>query len=57
MAKKKSAKKKAGTKAASGKKNSLVKNINRRKRAGKSRTKKDSTISSEAYKDMQNGWK
>ena len=42
-----------GKKAA---KNSLVGNINRRKKAGTSRSKKDSTISEEAYADMQNGW-
>lgn len=46
MAKKKSAKKK----------NSLVGNINKRKKAGKSRSKKKSTISKEAYSDMQKGW-
>jgi hypothetical protein len=38
------------------KKNSLVENINRRKRAGKSRPRSASTISSEAYQDMQAGW-
>jgi hypothetical protein len=37
-------------------KNSLVANINRRKKAGKSRSKKDSTISPEAYSEMQKGW-
>ncbi len=41
---------------ASRKKNSLVANINRRKRAGKSRSKKRSTVSSAAYADMQRGW-
>ncbi|MBL9090146.1 MAG: hypothetical protein JNL96_02910 [Planctomycetaceae bacterium] len=46
MAKKKSAKQK----------NSLVGNINNRKKAGKSRSKKNSTISREAYADMQSGW-
>jgi len=35
---------------------SLVKNINKRKKAGTSRSKKNSTISKEAYKDMQKGW-
>jgi hypothetical protein len=35
---------------------SLVENINKRKKAGKSRSKKDSTISKEAYADMQAGW-
>ena len=47
-----STKKKAGAKP----KNSLVGNINRRKKAGKSRAKKDSTISPEAYDQMQKGW-
>lgn len=37
-------------------KNSLVANINRRKRAGKSRPKSKSTISRKAYRDMQKGW-
>ena len=49
MAKKKSAKRKTA-------KNSLVANINRRKKAGKSRAKKDSTISPEAYANMKQGW-
>jgi hypothetical protein len=48
------AKKKAKRKSA--KKNSLVANINRRKKAGKSRTKKKSTISDDAYDQMQKGW-
>ena len=38
------------------KKNSLVNNINKRKKAGKSRSKKKSTITKKAYKDMQAGW-
>ena len=38
-------------------KNSLVNNINKRKKAGTSRSKKNSTISPKAYKDMQKGWK
>jgi hypothetical protein len=61
--KKKSAKKKTaktgGKKAAKkkpAKKNSLVGNINKRKKAGKSRAKKDSTISADAYEQMQEGW-
>ena len=37
-------------------KNSLVGNINKRKKAGTSRSKTDSTISPQAYKDMQLGW-
>jgi len=35
---------------------SLVKHINNRKAAGTSRSKKNSTISDKAYKDMQKGW-
>mgnify|MGYP001389715337 FL=1 len=35
---------------------SLVKNINKRKKAGTSRSKKNTTISDKAYKDMQAGW-
>ena len=35
---------------------SLVKNINKRKNAGTSRSKKNSTVSPKAYKDMQKGW-
>jgi hypothetical protein len=38
------------------KKNSLVANINRRKKAGASRSKKQSTVSPEAYQEMQRGW-
>ena len=37
-------------------KNSLVKNMNARKKSGKSRTKKNSTVSPSAYKDMKAGW-
>jgi len=37
-------------------KNSLVGNINKRKKAGTSRSKKKSTVSSKAYSDMQKGW-
>lgn len=36
---------------------SLVRNINRRKKLGISRSKKKSTISAKAYKDMKNKWK
>ena len=36
---------------------SLVANINRRKKLGISRSKKNSTISKDAYKAMQNNWK
>lgn len=41
---------------ASKRKNSLVNNINRRKRAGKSRPKSRSTVSKGAYAEMQKGW-
>ncbi|MDY7231988.1 hypothetical protein [Hyalangium rubrum] len=37
-------------------KNSLVENINRRKRAGTSRSKRKSTVSKKAYRNMQRGW-
>lgn len=37
-------------------KNSLVANINRRKKAGTSRSKKNSTVSAEAYAQMKQGW-
>jgi hypothetical protein len=37
-------------------KNSLVGNINKRKRAGKSRSKSKSTVSRDAYREMQEGW-
>lgn len=45
-----------GGKTKSGEKNSLVANINRRKKAGKSRSKAKSTISDDAYEEMQKGW-
>tara|TARA_E500000318_G_C3413814_1_gene154632 strand:+ start:191 stop:331 length:141 start_codon:yes stop_codon:yes gene_type:complete len=35
---------------------SLVENINKRRRAGKSRSKKNSTITAKAYSDMKKGW-
>jgi hypothetical protein len=38
-------------------KNSLVKNINRRKKKGISRSKKNSTISKKSYTALQKGWK
>ncbi len=41
---------------ASRKKSSLVENINRRKKAGTNRSKKRSTVSREAYAEMQKGW-
>ena len=36
---------------------SLVRNINRRKIAGTSRSKKKSTVSKKAYSAMKRGWK
>lgn len=38
------------------KKTSLVDNINKRKKAGKSRPKSRSTVSSESYDQMEKGW-
>ena len=35
---------------------SLVKNMNKRKKADTSRSKKDSTVSPKAFKDMKAGW-
>jgi hypothetical protein len=35
---------------------SLVKNMNKRKKAGTSRPKSKSTVSDKAYKDMKKGW-
>lgn len=37
-------------------KNSLVGNINRRRRLGISRDKDDSTVSHESYERMKKGW-
>ena len=39
-----------------GVKNSLVNNINARKKKRKSRSKKRSTVSKKAYDKMQNNW-
>ncbi len=38
------------------KKNSLVNNINKRKKAGKSRPKSRSTVSKDSYANMEAGW-
>lgn len=38
------------------KKNSLVANINRKKKAGTSLPKEKSTVSSKAYGEMKKGW-
>jgi hypothetical protein len=40
-----------------GVKNSLVNNINARKKKGTSRPKKKSTVSKKAYKKMKTNWK
>ena len=64
---KKAATKKASTKKAAAKKgstgknklgvkNSLVNNINAKKKEGKSHSKKDSTVDKESYKNMENNW-
>jgi len=39
------------------KKNSLVANINKRKKAGTSKPKSKSTVSKKAYSAMKKGWK
>lgn len=46
----------AAKKKSSTKKNSLVNNINKRKKAGKSRPKSAGTVSKESYSDMKKGW-
>jgi hypothetical protein len=38
------------------KKNSLVNNINKRKKAGKSRPKSKSSVGKESYSEMEKGW-
>ena len=38
------------------KKNSLVNNINKKKKAGTSKSKSKSTISKKAYDDMEKNW-
>ena len=53
---KKKAKKGSAKKNKLGVKNSLVNNINARKRKGKSRPKKKSTISKKSYSKMKNNW-
>ena len=37
--------------------NSLVNNINARKKSGTSNSKKDSTVSKRSYEAMERGWK
>ncbi len=39
-----------------GVKNSLVNNINAKKKKGTSKSKKNSTISKESYDEMENNW-
>ena len=53
---KKKAKKHSSKKNKLGVKNSLVNNINARKRKGISRNKKKSTVSKKSYKKMKNNW-
>lgn len=50
-------KKGSGKKNQLGVKNSLVNNINARRKKGISRKKKKSTISKKSYDDMENGWR
>lgn len=53
---KKKAKKSSDKKNKLGVKNSLVNNINARKKKGKSRSKKKGTVSKDSYKNMEKGW-
>lgn len=55
-AQKKAAKKGSAKKNKLGVKNSLVNNINARKKKGKSRSKKKSTVSNESYEKMEKNW-
>lgn len=55
-AKKKTAKKKGAKKNKLGVKNSLVNNINARKKKGISRSRKKSTVSKKSYKKMEDNW-
>jgi hypothetical protein len=54
--KKKTTKRSAPKKNKLGVKNSLVNNINKRKKEGVSRSKKKSTVSKKSYKKMENNW-
>ena len=54
--KKAPAKKAAGKKNKLGVKNSLVNNINARKKKGVSRSKKKTTVSKKQYGEMEKGW-
>ncbi len=53
---KKRAKRESVKKNKLGVKNSLVNNINARKRKGISRSKKKSTVSRKSYKNLKNNW-
>ena len=53
---KKSTQKKATMKNKLGVKNSLVNNINAHKKKGDSKSKKKSTVSKKAYKNMEQNW-
>lgn len=53
---KKKAKKSSAKKNKLGVKNSLVNNINARKRKGISRSKKKKTVSQKSYKRMKKNW-
>lgn len=53
---KKKARKGSTKKNKLGVKNSLVNNINARRRKGKSHSKKNSKISKKSYKNMKTGW-
>lgn len=53
---KKKAKKRSGKKNRLGVKNSLVNNINARKRKGISRSKKKKTVSKSSYKKLKKNW-
>lgn len=52
----KAAKSTSTTKNKLGVKNSLANNINAKKKAGISHSKKDSTVSKKNYDDMEEGW-
>jgi len=53
---KKKAQKTSRKKNKLGVKNSLVNNINARKRKGRSRSKSKKTVSKASYKKLKNGW-
>ena len=53
----KKASKKSAKKNKLGVENSLVNNINAKKKTGSSRSKKKSTVSEKNYDDMENNWR